>query len=73
VKVEHVEEQKLGSKENLQKVKVEHVEEGSTLNIQVEIVDQIYNQRFQNYQDYRWIQKAIIQNVTSRNFKRTRD
>jgi len=49
VKVEHVEQQKLGSKENLQKVKVEHVEKGSTLNIQVEIVDQIYNQRFQNY------------------------
>ncbi len=73
VKVEHVEQQKLGSKENLQKVKVEHVEKGSTLNIQVEIVDRIYNQRFQNYWDYHWIQKAIIQNVTSRNFKRARD
>jgi hypothetical protein len=28
VKLKHVEEQKLGSKANLQKVKVEHVEEG---------------------------------------------
>jgi len=60
VKVEHVKEQKLGSKVNLQKVKVEHVEEGSTLNIQVEIIDQIYNQRFQKYLDYCWIQKSII-------------
>jgi hypothetical protein len=32
VKVEHVEEQKLGSKATLQKVKAEHVEEGD-LNI----------------------------------------
>jgi hypothetical protein len=30
VEVEHVEEQKLGSKVDLQKVKVEHVEKGST-------------------------------------------
>ncbi len=60
MKVEHVKEQKLGSKVNLQKVKVEHVEEGSTLNIQVEIIDQIYNQRFQKYLDYCWIQKSII-------------
>jgi hypothetical protein len=43
VEVEHVEELKLGSKVNLQKVKVEHVEEGSTSNIQVQIVDWIYN------------------------------
>jgi hypothetical protein len=32
VKIEHVEEQKLGSKSNLQKVKVKHVKEGD-LNI----------------------------------------
>jgi hypothetical protein len=43
VKVEQVEEQKLGSKIDLQKVKVEHVEKGSRKNIEVEIVDQIYN------------------------------
>jgi hypothetical protein len=43
VKVEYVEKQKLGSKINLQKVKVEHVEEGSTLNIEVEIINYIYN------------------------------
>jgi hypothetical protein len=49
VKVEHVEEQKLNSKVDLWKVKVEHLEKGSTSNIQVEIVNQIYNQRFQNY------------------------
>jgi hypothetical protein len=41
-KVEQVEEQKL-SKVDLQKVRVEHVEEGSTLDIQVQLVDQIYN------------------------------
>ncbi len=42
--VEHVEEvQKLGSKVDLQKVKVEHVEKGSTSNIQVQIINQIYN------------------------------
>jgi hypothetical protein len=39
----HVEKQKLGSKIYLQKMKVEHVKEGSTSNIQVEIVDEIYN------------------------------
>jgi len=43
VKVMHVEKQKLGSKIYLQKMKVEHVKEGSTSNIQVEIVDEIYN------------------------------
>jgi hypothetical protein len=73
VKVGHVEEQKLGSKVDLQQAKVEHVEKGSRLNIQVEIVDQIYNQRFQNYLNYRWIQKSIIQNVASRSFKRARN
>jgi hypothetical protein len=34
-KVKQVEEQKLGSKIHLQKVKVEHVKKGSTLDIQV--------------------------------------
>jgi len=43
VKVKHVEEQKLGSKVYLQKVKVKRVEEGSTSDIQVEVVNQIYN------------------------------
>jgi hypothetical protein len=38
-KVKQVEEQKLCSKVHLQKVKVKHVEEGSTLDIQVELVD----------------------------------
>jgi hypothetical protein len=42
-KIEQVEEQKLCSKVDLQKVRVEHVEKGSTLDIQVELVDQIYN------------------------------
>ncbi len=42
-----VKEQKLCSKVDLQKVKVEHVKKGSTLHIQVEVVDQIYNQKFQ--------------------------
>jgi hypothetical protein len=42
-KVKQVKEQKLWSKVDLQKVKIEHVEEGSTSNIQVELVDQIYN------------------------------
>jgi hypothetical protein len=60
VKVKHIEEQKLGSKVYLQKVKVEHVEEGSTLDIQVELVDQIYNKKFQKYLDYHWIQKSIV-------------
>jgi Tfp pilus assembly PilM family ATPase len=49
VKVEQVEEQKLGSKIDLQKVKVELVEEGSTRDIEVETVDQIYNERFQKF------------------------
>jgi hypothetical protein len=39
VKVKQVKEQKLGSKVDLQKVKVEHVEEGSRKDIEVEIVD----------------------------------
>jgi hypothetical protein len=43
VKVEQVEKQKLGSKIDLQKVKVKHAKKGSTSNIQVDIVDQIYN------------------------------
>ncbi len=55
-KVEQVEEQTLGSKVNLQKVKIKHVKEGSTWDIQVQIVDQIYNQRFQKYLNYYWIQ-----------------
>ncbi len=42
-KVEQVKEQKLCSKVDLQKVRVEHVEEGSTSDIQVELVNQIYN------------------------------
>jgi hypothetical protein len=54
-------------------VKVEHVEEKSTLDIKVQTVDQIYNQRFQKYMDYHWIQKSIIRNVTSRSFKKARD
>jgi hypothetical protein len=53
-------------------VKVEHVEKRSTLDIYVQIIDQIYNQRFQKYLDYHWIQKSIIRNVTSRRFKRAR-
>ncbi len=73
VKVKHVEEQKLSSKVDLRKVKVEHLEKGSTSNIQVEIVNQIFNQRFQNYLNYHWIQKSIIQYVASRSFKRARN
>jgi hypothetical protein len=38
-KVEHIEEEKLGSKVDLQKVKVEHVEERSTSKIQIEIIN----------------------------------
>jgi hypothetical protein len=57
----------------MQKVKVEHVKDGSTSNIQVETVNQIYNQRFQKYLNHRWIQKFIIQNVASKIFKRARD
>jgi len=41
--MEHGEEQKLGSKVDLQKMKVEHLEKGLTSNIQVQIVNQIYN------------------------------
>jgi hypothetical protein len=54
-------------------VKVEHVKDGSTSNIQVEIVNQIYNQRFQKYLNHCWIQKSITQNVASRIFKRAKD
>jgi hypothetical protein len=54
-------------------MKVKHVEEGSTSDIYVEIVNQIYNQRFQQYMDYCWIKKSIVQNATSRSFKRVRD
>jgi len=57
----------------LQKVKVEHVEEGSKKNIKFENVDQIYNKSFQKYLDYHWIQKSIVCNAASRNFKRVRD
>ncbi len=52
-------------------MKLEPVEKGSTSHIQVEIVNQIYNQRFQNYLN--WIQKSIIKNVASRSFKRARN
>jgi hypothetical protein len=45
MKVEQIEEQKVSSKANMQKVKLEHVEEKSTSDIQVETIDQIYNQR----------------------------
>jgi hypothetical protein len=38
-KVKQVQKQKLCSKVHLQKVKVNHVEEGSTLDIPVELVD----------------------------------
>jgi hypothetical protein len=72
-KVEQVEEQKLGSKAYLQKVKVEHIEEKSTSDIQVETVDEIYNERFQKYLNYYWIQKSIVQNVASRSFNSVRD
>jgi hypothetical protein len=54
-------------------MKIEPVEEKSTLDTQVEIVDDIYNQRFQKYLNYRWIQKSIIQNVPSKSFKSIRD
>ncbi len=57
----------------MQKVKVEHVEKGSRKDIEVEIVDQIYNQRFQKYLDYHCFQKSIIRYVTSRSFKKNRD
>jgi hypothetical protein len=45
VKVRHVEKQKLGSKVDLQNVKVEHGKKESTSNIQVQIVDSIYNKK----------------------------
>ncbi len=73
MKIEQVEDQKLGSKLDLQKVKVEHVKKGSKKDIEVEIVDHICNQKFQKYLDYCWIQKSIVCNVTSRSFKRARD
>ncbi len=73
MKIGHVKEQKLGSKVDLQKVKVEHVKEESTLNRHVQIVDLIYNKRFQKYLDYCWIQKSIVWNVASRNFKKAKD
>ncbi len=45
-----------GSKVDLQtldfKVKVEHVENGSLSKIGIEIINQIYNQRFKKYLDY---------------------
>ncbi len=63
----------MGSKAYLQKVKVEHVEEKSTLSIQVETLDEIYNQRFQKYLNYYWIQKSIVQNVASKSFKSVED
>jgi len=61
-KVEQIEEQKLGSKIDLQKVKVEQIEEKSTINIHIETI-----------WDYHWIQKSIIRNVTSKSSKRARD
>ncbi len=47
MKVNNVEEQKLGSKIDLKKVNVKHVKQGLASNIQIELVDHIYNQRFQ--------------------------
>lgn len=45
-----------GSKVDLQtldfKVKVKHVENGSSSKIGIEIINQIYNQRFKKYLDY---------------------
>jgi hypothetical protein len=72
-KVEQVEKQKIGSKAYLQKVKVEHVKEKSTSDTQVEIVDEIYNQRFQKYLYYCWIQKFIVRIVALRSFKGVKD
>jgi hypothetical protein len=54
-------------------VKVVHVEKKSTSNIQVEIVDEIYNQRFQKYLNYCWIQKSIVRNAALRSFKSVKD
>ncbi len=73
VKVEQVEKQKLGLEMDLQKTKVEHVEEGSNKDVKVEIVDQIYNQRFQKCMDYCCIKKSILCDVASRSFKKARD
>ncbi len=113
MKIEHLEEQKLGSKVDLQKVKNRTCKRakirfkcrfakgesgtfrrtktrfksrfakgknkackkkgGSTLDIQVEIIDNFYNQRFQKYLNYHWIQKSIVRNVASKSFKRTRN
>ncbi len=42
-------------------------------NFQIEIVDQIYNQKLKKYLDYYWIQKSIIRNAASRTFKRAKD
>jgi hypothetical protein len=42
------------------KGKVKHVKEGSTLDIQVKTIDQVYNQRFQKHLDYHWIQKSMV-------------
>jgi hypothetical protein len=52
---------------------IEQIEEKSTLDIQIETVDEIYNQKFQKYLNYCWIQKSIVQNVASRNFTSVRD
>jgi len=60
VKVKHIEKKNLGSKVYLQKVKIKHVEDGSTFDIQVELVDQIYNHKFQKYLDYHCIQKSLV-------------
>jgi hypothetical protein len=72
-----VNEQNQGSKVDLQtidlNVKVELVKKTSTLDIQIEIVDQIDNQKFKKYLDYHWIQKSIVRNAASRTFKRARD
>jgi hypothetical protein len=54
-------------------VKVEHIEEKSTSSIQVKTLDEIYNQRFQKYLNYCWIQKSIVQNAALRSFKSVKD
>jgi hypothetical protein len=41
-------------------VKVKHVGKGLTSKIQIESVDQIYNQRFKKYLDYHWIQQSKV-------------
>ncbi len=59
-----VDEQNQGSKVDLQtidlNVKIELVKETSTLDIQIEIVDQIDSQKFKKYLDYHWIQISIV-------------